>query len=150
MADKHVYKLAYYVLPVALNIIIASGIGYCCTVLSVNVYIIALITLSVTFFFVSLISVAYVYENRIVIKHPLRFFHRVVEISYRDCITVLYTPMITKASAEQLIFISKDHMAYHVDRNTRIIKKEILQFFESKGLRVEVLGTYNNSINDLK
>ncbi len=82
--------------------------------------------------------------------YPFRLFYKSKFFVIADVSSVLY---IVGGRGPNLLRISmknKRQISIYVDFVKRSTMLEILHFFESKGIAVEVKGTENNSINDLK
>lgn len=95
------------------------------------------------------ISILIVKDHDVIIQYPFRFFKRTTIIKIHNINKIRFSKQNGKAAPEFIRFYVKDqsHKLYLESwRNYYVM----LHFFESKGIIVEVRGTENNSINDLK
>ena len=151
MEDKCLYKLSYYRLMAVYAITCVWASWYCCRkIYSTDMWVLILIISLIITLFAYFVSVTRIYDDKIVIKHPLRMFNRLKTIWYTECDAVIYLPGTTKTEAESLSFVKKDGTSETLNINLRSVSKKMLLFFESKGLRIEVKSAYYHSINDLK
>lgn len=106
-------------------------------------------------------SDVYIYEDKIVIKYPLRIkFARSKTIFLSDVKSIKYiAPYKVPASLDikYVKLINKEgykEKIYKKNVNLNIMTSKsiapMLHFFASKDIAVEIRGTENNSINDLK
>lgn len=126
-----------------------------CITLSVVSVIMNIVWLIVILFFVFALSFGFVSkinisENMVTIKYPYGFIKKDYTISFTDIDSVIYSVAVTKATSEYIKFNFKDGGNFKVTLDSGKVSKEILKYIQSKGIRVEVRGSENNSIEDLR
>ena len=126
-----------------------------CITLSVVSVIMNIVWLIVILFFVFALSFGFVSkinisENMVTIKYPYGFIKKDHTISFTDIDSVIYSVAVTKATSEYIKFSFKDGGNFKVTLDSGKVSKEILKYIQSKGIRVEVRGSENNSIEDLR
>ncbi len=117
-----------------------------------NIYITIIIGFAILCIFANWVSILTVYDDIIKIKYPFRFTNKVINIDISDIESVRYNVMASKASSEFIKFHLKNGKFIKVNLQSLKTKYRypMLVHIQSKGVVVEVSGTENNSIEDLR
>lgn len=92
----------------------------------------------------------YVYDDVLVVRYPLRFCHRGYYFSLSDISSIMYHVMVSKASSEYLKLKLKNGKQFKILIFSFSKLYPIIAFAQSKGITIQVTGTENNSLDDLR
>ena len=117
-------------------------------------YIYLLVSIISICFFICLFQVTHIFEDTIKIVYPLRFFYKPIqEIQYHQITKLIcYVPRARGDSPKFKITLHEQGKTISIryDNINRAQLYNLLLFLKSKINIVEVSGTDNNSIEDLK
>ena len=117
-------------------------------------YIYLLVSIISICFFICLFQVTHIYEDTIKIVYPLRFFYKPIqEIQYHQITKLIcYVPRARGDSPRFKISLQEQGKSISIRYDNINGNKlyNLLLFLESKINIVEVSGTENNSIEDIK
>lgn len=117
-------------------------------------YISLLVSIISICFFICLFQVTHIFEDTIKIVYPLRFFYKPIqEIQYHQITKLIcYVPKARGDSPKIKITLKEQNknLSIRYDNINRAQLYNLLLFLKSKINIVEVSGTDNNSIEDLK
>ncbi len=100
--------------------------------------------------FLMFVSIVKIDESYIAVKYPFRPIKREFIIQWTQIETFVFHIMSSKASSEYMLFCLRDGIHIKVLLDVNKITKEMLLFIQSKNIKIEVKGTENNSIEDLR
>lgn len=148
--NDYLYRMEYKTGVVFYIFVGLLFMSYVWLVSSISTYIL-IITASLYIYLCLLFySVLIIKKDTVVIYRPFFIFNRIIEVEWCHISKVKYIVMTTKATNEQVVVHLKEGTKYTVYLSVLTKRLQPLRYIQSKGVVVEVFGTENNSIDDLR
>ncbi len=146
---KNEIKIFRWTISIFLSVVSIGLFMYICLLYQLDVWIIIVVIPTIVFIGLQYIAIITFKSNTIVVKYPFRIISSKKYLDLREVLSIKYIE-IGGLWSDRIMFLYKQKGKDILHLELFYNYYELLKLLQSKGIVIEVEGTDNNTIEDLR